>query len=91
MSKKRYFLILFSGLTNDNVLRTGKIEYATNTGKHINEKFIIHKIESQFGLTQVFVRDVREMGEQDFIEWIEGRDNTPPELPDENDSDEGFL
>jgi hypothetical protein len=88
--KKRYFMIMFSGLSSDSTLRTGKIEYRTTDGKHVNEKIILDKIEKQFGLSLVFVKGVVEMQEQDFMDWIAGRDEQPPELPPHVD-DGGFL
>jgi len=84
----RYFLLEFSGLTEDNVLRSGKIEFSTLDGKFINEAFIIRLITKNFKLKEVYIRSVNEMGEKDFMEWTEFRkedDDLPPS------SDVGFL
>jgi hypothetical protein len=89
--KKRFFMIMFSGLSEDNTLRTGKIEYRTNDGRHANELVVLALITKQFGLSQVFVKGVMEMAEQDFMDWIDGRDDTPPQLPEHTDDDGGFL
>ena len=89
--KKRYFMITFSGLSKDNNLRTGKIEYSTNDGKHANEIIAISLIETKFDLSQVFVKGVWEMPEQDFIEWVEGREENPLHFPENTEDDEPFL
>lgn len=91
MSKKRYFIVVFSGLSEDNTLRTGKIEYSTNDGRYINELIILNLIAKQFGLSQVFVKGVLEVTEKDYMDWINGRDDVPPQLPEHADDDGGFL
>jgi hypothetical protein len=89
--KKRYFMITFSGLSKDNNLRTGKIEYSTNDGKHANEIIAIAVIEKQFDLSQVFVKGIWEMEEQDFMDWIEGREDNPLNFPENTNGVGGFL
>lgn len=89
--KNRYFMITFSGLSEDNTLRTGKIEYRTNDGRHANELVVLKLITKQFNLTQVFIKSVAEMQEKDFMDWIAGRDDNPPQLPELSDDDGGFL
>ena len=89
--KKRYFMVTFSGLSDDNTLRTGKIEYRTTDGKHANELVVLDLITNQFDLSLVFVKSIMEMQEQDFMDWIAGREDTPPQLPEVTDDDGGFL
>ncbi len=83
-------MVTFSGLSEDNTLRTGKIEYRTTNGKHANELIVLDLITKQFGLSMVFVKGIMEMTEADFMDWIAGRDNLPPQLPEHID-DGGFL
>ena len=81
-------MVNFSGITEDGTLRSGKIEHRTITGKHVNEKEILGYIAKSFKLKQVFVKGVVEMFEEDFMDWIAGRD-TPFDF--QEDKNEGFL
>ena len=84
----RYFIVWFSGMGEGDILRTGKIEYRTIDGKYANEKSIIEKAEESFGLEQIFVKDIQELSESEYKDWIEGSDEESPSAPDE---DVGFL
>ena len=87
--KDRYFIILFSGINEDNIFRNGKLEYATHDGTYPSEQVLIQMVQKAFGLHTVFIKPPHEMAEQDFKDFTAGR-NMPPELGEGN-NDESFL
>lgn len=85
-NNKRYFMVTFSGLAESGDLRSGKIEYRTHDNKFVNEKKAIQIITKSFSLEQVFIKQVTEMQESDFNDWIEDRDiNSSTYDPDTDD------
>lgn len=84
--KSRYFVVMFSGLTDDNVFRNGKIDYRTNNGKYPSEVDLIMVIEKGFGLHQVFIKPPHEFTEADWKDFTEGRQEPPSIGEPDNES-----
>lgn len=93
MTKSRYFMIHFSGLTEDNKLRNGKLEHRMDNGRYINEINIMKHISAMFGLENVFIKHVTEIAESDFMDWTEGRSKGDKGNVDDMGDDDsvGFL
>lgn len=91
MSNKpdRYFVVMFSGISEDNIFRNGKIEYRTKNGAYPRETDLIKLIEKGFGLRQVFVKPPHEFTIDDWNDWTHGREE-PPAIGD-GEVEESFL
>lgn len=85
----RYFFVVFSGFSEDDVLNNGKMEYLTPKGKYPNEIGLIKTIEQSFNITEVFIKGISEVTKKDYNDWVEGREPLPDlyEITD----DGGFL
>jgi len=87
MNDNRYFIVYFSGLTEDNRLQKGKIEYTTSGDKYVNQERITSLIEEGFDLTQVWISNLIELPEKDFKDWTDGRPELPPSHRDNDSGD----
>jgi hypothetical protein len=67
---KRYFVVHFSGMTDKNIIKKGKIHMFTDNGCYVNENHIHTTIKSEFGLTDPYVSRVEELCEEDFTEFL---------------------
>jgi len=86
MTNKRYFLVWFSGQTRDeeNEPRSGRVEFAIEGGYFINEQDTIEQIEEAFDIDFVFIKNILEVSEDDFLAFTAGR----PEKNEESNSPE---
>jgi hypothetical protein len=81
---QRFFLCTFSGLDEENDLRTGKVMCKTSNGRHVSEMFVINLICRDFNFNAVYVTHVNEMTEDDFNDFTEGMDNFHDSSQDES-------
>lgn len=65
---KRFFIINFTGITDDNERQRGKIHMFTD-GSYVNEAFIHSTIEKQFKLKDPYITNVMEMDVEDFADF----------------------
>ena len=88
MNNQRYFIIWFSGLTEDGMLQNGKIEHRTDNGMFFNERWTIEFVSKAFNLSMVFIKDFRELSKQDFYDYIAGRpEPSNPDRPQNGETD----
>ena len=101
---KRFFVIMFTGLTDNKELQKGKMHMFTD-GSYVNEQFIHKTIKKDFGLTSPFITNIVEMDMEDFADFTASEEDykeipidekkptpriNPPEKPThtKNDLDE---
>ena len=65
---KRFFVIMFTGLTKEKELQKGKMHMFTD-GSYVNEAFIHKTIAKDFDLMSPFITNVIEMDIEDFADF----------------------
>jgi len=75
--KDRFFILWFSGLEDDGALRKGKIIIKAMNGHFVNELSAVAIIEEKHKLDEIFIRNILEISEADFNDFIDGNDEDP--------------
>lgn len=73
MKKNRYFWVFFSGTSASGEEKDGRYEVYVTNGTFVNELGLIEMISKYFNVTSVYIKDVRELNEEDFNTFAAGR------------------
>lgn len=89
---KRFFVIMFTGLTDKKEVQEGKMHMFTD-GSYVNEQFIHTTINKDFGLTSPFIMNIIEMEMEDFADFTASEEEyreipIDEKKPTNNDLDE---
>lgn len=68
--KTRYFIVWFSGLDDEKEVQDGKMLVECINGHFVQEDYIIQNAEKDYELKDIFVRNIIELNEDDFKDYV---------------------
>lgn len=70
MKGRRYFIVYFTGVNDDNEVQKGKLMMFVEDGGYINQNYVHTAITDDYHIQEPFITNIDELSESDFHDFI---------------------